>query len=62
MAKRAKVGAKKTAKKPANKPPKTRAKKAATGQKRPVRTEPSQPTSLIDHFLKIFAGPESRKT
>ncbi len=62
MAKPAKASAKKTAKKPANKPPKTGAKKAATGQKRPARTKPPQQTSLIDHFLKIFAGPETRKT
>jgi hypothetical protein len=59
MAKRGKMAAKKSAKRST----KASAKRATAGQKRTsARTVPSQQMTFIDHFLKIFAQPKTRKT
>jgi hypothetical protein len=58
MAKRRKAAAKKVAKKSS----KGRAKKAATGHKRPSRKPAKANMGFFDQLLSMFAGPDTRKT
>jgi hypothetical protein len=62
MAKRRKAAAKKSAKKSTKKSTKKSAKRAASGQKRKsTRRKPAKEMSFMDHFLGIFAAPETGK-